>query len=57
MQVRRRRGDRENLLTFDVVIGSTFMKAPLAPRGYTAENRYTLQPPFTHRECAGRSSA
>ena len=40
-----------------LAIDSTYKKAPLAPRGYTSENRYTLQPPFTHREGAVRSSA
>lgn len=32
-----------------VQIDKNFKKAPLAPAGYTAENRYTLQPPFGPR--------
>jgi hypothetical protein len=36
---------RQNLL----VIGRHRIIAPLAPDGYTYENRYTLQPPFGPR--------
>ncbi|CAN5796961.1 hypothetical protein BH23ACT2_BH23ACT2_07250 [soil metagenome] len=32
-----------------VQIDKNFKKAPLAPAGYTSENRYTLQPPFGPR--------
>jgi len=37
--------ERHGLLQID----KGFKKAPLAPAGYTAENRYTLQPPFGPR--------
>ena len=37
--------ERHGLLRID----KGFKKAPLAPAGYTAENRYTLQPPFGPR--------
>jgi hypothetical protein len=32
-----------------LAIDRTFKPAPLAPAGYTSENRYTLCPPFAHR--------
>lgn len=32
-----------------LIVDRTFKTAPLAPAGYTAENRYTLRPPFGHR--------
>jgi hypothetical protein len=37
--------EAKGLLTID----RTFKAAPLAPAGYTSENRYTLCPPFAHR--------
>ncbi len=40
-----------------VVIDRTNKKAPLAPKGYTSENRYTLQAPFTHRKGSIRSAS
>jgi hypothetical protein len=32
-----------------LLIDRTYKTAPLAPAGYTSENRYTLRPPFGHR--------
>ncbi|HMR94328.1 MAG TPA: hypothetical protein PKE05_02220 [Microthrixaceae bacterium] len=32
-----------------LIIDRTYKSAPLAPAGYTSENRYTLRPPFGHR--------
>jgi len=37
--------ERHGLLQID----KSFKKAPLAPAGYTAENHYTLRPPFGPR--------
>lgn len=42
---------RHGLLKID----KSFKKAPLAPAGYTAENRYTLQPPFGPKGAVQRS--